>query len=231
MRPCEACVGQCCKHYAVNLNGHDVWRIASTLRLAPEQFVTIGQESQPTPVGFRLDATKMTFALVLAKRQGPDGIQQCTFLANLGGGISRCGIYPHRPAACRVFPAKLVRGSVAFREDVVCPKGSWNVAALDLSMWRKLLLRSHMEWALYATVVRHWNEAAVVTPRGEMRTPKEFFRFLSDRHATLEKLEGGLSSQEMDEVIARWGQRSQPGAGEAAWERFAGRVDEAFSAI
>ncbi len=229
MQPCGSCVGQCCKRYAVNLNGHDVRRIASALRLAPEKFVVIGQEAAPTPAGFRLGADTATFALVLARREASDGTR-CTFLADIGG-ISLCDIYPHRPAECRVFPAMLVHGSVTFREEVVCPKGSWNGAALDLSMWRKLLLRSHMEWALYATVVRHWNDVAVATPRGEMRAPREFFQFLSARYATLEELERGLSSQDMDDVIGCWGQRSQPGAGEAAWERFAGRVDEAFSAI
>jgi Fe-S-cluster containining protein len=224
MRPCETCVGECCRRYFVNLNGHDVWTIATSLRLAPEQFIDLAQEDEPTGIGFRLDATKMTFAMVLNKRPGPDGVQQCDFLMNLGGGIGRCGIYPHRPAACRVFPAQLRHGAVAFREDVVCPKGSWNVAGIDLPAWRASLLRSHMEWAIYTSVVSLWNERTAGTPRGEMHTPSEYYSFLMERYDRLAGIERELTPPEMHAIVTGWGQRAGAVA-ETPWERFLRRVE------
>src|ERR1700674_3020357 len=192
MRPCETCIGDCCRQYFVSLTGHDVWSIATGLQLSPEQFVNVAQEHEATGVGFKLDATKTTFSMVLGKYPGPDGRQQCTFLMNLGDGSGRCGIYALRPAACRVFPAQLRDGGVVFRDEIVCPKGSWDVAALDLPAWRTSLLRSQMEWAIYGSVVRHWNQQAVSTPRGEMRTPKEYYAYLLDRYERLAELERGL---------------------------------------
>jgi Fe-S-cluster containining protein len=228
MRPCEGCAGECCKHYLVGLSGHDVWSIATQMHLAPAQFVTIAQEHEATGVGFKLDATKMTFSLVLAKRPGSDGRQQCIFLMELADGVGRCGIYPSRPSACRVYPAQLRDGAVTFRDGIVCPKGAWNVPAGELPPWRTQLLRSQMEWAVYATVVHHWNEQAVLTPRAEMRTPDEYYAYLLDRYQRLSKLEAELPSGQLKAVIDRWGERDAT-PGEAPWERLLTRVEQAIA--
>ena len=218
MRSCEACTGECCKFYLVNLSGRDVWNIASSQHMSAPQFVEIAQEAQTTPTGFHLDATKMTFGLVLAKRPGPDGRQQCSFLVTLESGIGRCGIYPHRPAACRVFPAQLRDGAVAFREQIVCPTDSWNLAASELPPWRNALLRSNMEWALYASVVSRWNESALRTPRGEMRTPDEYYAYLMACYARLDAIERAQGESEMDAIVRGWGQETA--GDEAPWQRF-----------
>jgi Fe-S-cluster containining protein len=227
MRPCESCIGECCKHYYVNLNGHDVRRLSVAAGLAPTQFVTLAQESEPSEVGFKLDATRLTFSLMLEKRPGPDGTQQCTFLVNRDDGIGRCGVYEARPAACRAFPAKLHNGSVIFRQNVVCPKGSWEIPDLDLAAWRTVLMRSKMEWAVYGTVVNRWNQEARAIPRGEMRTPEEFFDFLSVRYERIEALERACATRELEAIIDGWGQTSGDGS-PCAWERFAGQVSEAL---
>lgn len=225
MHPCELCTGECCKAYYVSLSGYDVWTIATGLALAPEQFVEIAQEHEATALGFKLDATKMTFAMLLGKRPGPDGRQQCVFLMNVGNDIGRCGIYALRPSACRVFPARLRDNTVTFRENVVCPKGSWNVAGIDLPKWRTLLLRSRMERAIYASVVHRWNEHAEQTPRGEMRTPNEYYGYLMEQYARLTALERETEPEAMEAVINRWGQRDDATHGEAAWERFLSRAE------
>ena len=228
MRPCEGCVGECCKHYLVGLSGHDLWTIATEMHLAPGQFVTIAQEHEATGVGFKLDATKMTFSLVLAKRPGSDGRQQCIFLMELADGVGRCGIYPSRPSACRVYPAQLRDGAVTFRDGIVCPNGAWNVPAADLPPWRTQLLRSQMEWAVYATVVHHWNDQAILTPRAEMRTPDDYYGYLLDRYERLDKLERAMPSDERQAVVDRWGERLGT-PGEAPWERFLTRVEQAIA--
>lgn len=219
MRPCETCTGACCKVYFVNLNGHDVWSIASELRMTPQQFVIIAQETESSPIGFHLDAAKTTFAMVLDKRPGPDGLQQCVFLMNLGGDIGRCGIYPHRPAACRVFPGELRRGAVSFREAVTCPKGSWNVAGIDLPVWREALLRSHMEWSIYASVVSCWNERASKTPAGETRTPQEYYDYLIGRYERLAALDRSLPGARLNEIVRSWGQEGAD-TQERPWRRY-----------
>lgn len=225
MRPCETCTGECCKRYFVNLSGFDVWKIATALQMSPSQFAVLAQEEEPSPVGFRLDSTKTTFSLVLDKRPGPDGVQQCIFLMNLSGGCGRCGIYPHRPAACRVFPAHLYHGAVAFRDNIVCPDGSWNIAGIDLPAWRKALLRSHMEWAIYAAVVSRWNEQARQTPRDETRTPAQYYTFLLDRYDRLAALERELTDRDMEQVVTGWGQRDRAESGAPAWEQFFGKIE------
>jgi Fe-S-cluster containining protein len=228
MRPCENCAGECCRQYFVSLSGHDVWTIATATRLAPEQFITIAQEQEATGIGFKLDATKTTFSLVLAKRPGSDGRQQCNFLMELGG-VGRCGIYPSRPSACRVFPAQLRHGAVEFRDGVCCPKGAWNVAGNDLAAWRSLLLRSHMEWGVYATIVHYWNAQAARTPRAEMRTPNDYYAYLLDRYERLSALERDMPSQELQAVVGRWGQRDGAPVGEAPWERFLTKVEQTIA--
>jgi Fe-S-cluster containining protein len=229
MRPCEGCAGECCKHYVVGLSGHDVWTIATQLHLAPGQFVTIAQEHEATGIGFKLDATKMTFSLVLAKRPGSDGRQQCTFLLELPDGTGRCGIYPLRPSACRVYPAQLRDGDVVFRDGIVCPKGAWNVPSDDLPAWRTSLLRSQMEWAVYATVVHHWNEQAVLTPRAEMRTPDDYYVYLLDRYERVHALERELPSSEMHALVDGWGEHAGTPAGETRWERFLTSVEQTIA--
>jgi Fe-S-cluster containining protein len=223
MRPCEACIGECCRRYFVNLNGHDVRRIAAATGLPPADFVVFGQEATATPAGLRLDATKTTFNLVLEKRPDADGRQACVFLHVGPSGAGRCRVYEARPAACRAFPARLVGDAVTFRENIVCPQDSWVSPEPHPEAWRKVLLRSRMEWGVYAVVVARWNDRAAATPRGEMRTPEEFYDFLCARYQRIAALEC-QSAGDMDEIIERWGQRS--GDSERLhWERFAGDVD------
>jgi Fe-S-cluster containining protein len=222
MRPCESCIGECCRHYFVNLNGHDVRRISAATGLPPADFVNLGQEATATPVGFRLDATRTTFNLVLAKRQDADGRQACAFLDIGPEGAGRCSVYASRPAACRAFPARLNGDTVIFRDDAICPQDSWTGTDPDLRAWRDVLLRSRMEWGVYAAVIGRWNERAAGTPRGEMRTPDEFYEFLFTRYERIEALES-QSACEMDEILAGWG---QPNEGtQQPWERFATRIE------
>jgi Fe-S-cluster containining protein len=223
MRPCAACIGECCRHYFVSLNGHDVRRIAAASGLAPTEFVVLGQEATATPAGFRLDATRTTFALVLEKHQSFDGRQACVFLDIGPNGAGRCRIYEARPAACRAFPARLLGDSVTFRDDIVCPQDSWASPVPNPDEWRKILLRSRMEWAVFAAVVARWNERATATPRGEMRTPQEFYDFLFARYERIAALESQFA-RDMDEIVERWGQRSDEGD-RSLWERFASAVD------
>ena len=53
----------------------------------------------------------------------------CVFWMPFGETSGRCGIYAHRPQVCRTYPATLVDGEVARRDDVLCPAGAGARAA------------------------------------------------------------------------------------------------------
>ena len=81
---------------------------------------------------------------------------------------------------------------------------------------------------MYAAVVHHWNEQAVLTPRAEMRTPDEYYAYLLDRYERLSKLEAELPNGHLEAVVDRWGERDGT-PGEAPWERLLTRVEQAIA--
>lgn len=78
---CTRCAN-CCKTMKPNLIEADIKRIAKHLGLSREAFVETYLESDPEEGGYRMRALP------------------CPFLGEDG----RCGIYEHRPRACREFP-------------------------------------------------------------------------------------------------------------------------------
>ncbi len=226
-RPCERCTGECCKAYIVGLCGYDVWTIATALRLEPTQFAVVITEESPSPSGFRLDASPTTHSLILAKKQTEAEERiPCTFLMELPGGNGRCGIYPHRPLACRNYPAYLHRGSVAIRENIECAPGSWNLTTLDMPAWRSELLRSQMEWGIYATVVQRWNGEMI---GGRHRAGGDAFErycgYVMDAYRRLDALRRETGEAELARIAQRWGQRSARESGEDSWRGFLARAE------
>lgn len=170
---CTSCSGDCCRRYLVHISGRDAVTIARGQALAFEQFVDVVAEANATPTGFALDGSGATFALSLRRRT--DGA--CSFLVALTDGSQRCGIYPHRPLTCAVFPLRLYRGSVDIRPDVICEPNGRRITAVDLPRARALLVRSSFEWNAYAKVVAAWNAALNAT--GEKRTVGAYFDYIT----------------------------------------------------
>jgi Fe-S-cluster containining protein len=237
---CEGCNGRCCYHYIVPVTGYDAYTIASAQNLSMEQFLTYVPEEKATAWGFCLDQTKTTYSLVLNKQRSRRKKKPCIFLISLPGGYGRCGIYPHRPLVCQTYPAVLHNGSVDIREDVACPKDSWNIAAMDLPTWRLSLLRMEMEYAIYHLIVSQWNERVKNGPAGGSYSILQYFAYLMNVYYRLEQLKHSISSEEMSLITRTWGQRPpdasiQDAAGyeadqnQTSWERFLDQVQQVIA--
>jgi Fe-S-cluster containining protein len=159
---CRSCTGTCCYDIVVHVTPFDVWRIASEQALSPLEIVE-PREVQPREgpaagaFGARLDATERRFRCVL--RKSPQEPLACQFLLRLGGGQNRCGIYPHRPRVCAVYPFTISRGSVDMRDDARCGAGDWNLALLDYAAKRRELAVYDAEWHAAAGIAAVWNDA------------------------------------------------------------------------
>ena len=240
IRACDRCDGRCCYNYTVLVTGYDAWLIASAQRLALEQFLVQTAETKRTAAGFAIDHTDATYAIALSRREGPTERTPCIFLMQLPGGHGRCGIYPHRPAACRVFPAELQKGSVAIREDAVCPPGSWNIAAMDLPAWRMSLLRAHLEWAIYYLVVKRWNEAVAASPSGAVCSPLQYYAYLMNVYHGMEPARREVDETHMNAIVTGWASSQRmpdgipadesAGAAMPPWRRYLDRIEAAVAA-
>jgi Fe-S-cluster containining protein len=156
--PCDTCDESCCRSYIVTVTGLDVFRISRGLRLAPERFV-VAVELQPSDHGFRIDTGSNLHRLALDKRADPGREGWCVFWEPADSGAGRCGIYRHRPGVCRTYPATLVDGEVALRDDVLCPAGSWGPASGLLSdIWRRRAEQQYAELEIDAMVNTWWND-------------------------------------------------------------------------
>ena len=161
--PCATCHEGCCREYLVTVTGLDVYRIARGLGLAPAQFTVAVPIVNPSVAGFRLGPTDARFQLALDKRRDPPREGWCVFWLPFGDGAGRCGIYPHRPQVCQTYPATMIDGEVARRDDVLCPAGSWGPgSALMGEAWRRRAERQFAEFELDGIVNRRWNELAAI---------------------------------------------------------------------
>jgi len=235
--PCDSCNGRCCHYGVVPVTGYDAWAIASAQHLSMEQFLVFLPEEERT-AGFRLDQTETTYTLALNKRPSRRKHKPCIFLFSLPGGHDRCMVYPHRPLVCQTFPAFLHHGSVAIRgEDTVCPKGIWNVAAMDLPEWRLCLLRMEMESAIYHLIVSQWNECVEKGPSDAPYSVIQYFSYLMNAYNRLDRLRNSIPEEEMATIVCRWGRQATAPKGsssqevgrdedEMPWQRFLTRVQE-----
>jgi Fe-S-cluster containining protein len=163
--PCSRCSEGCCKEYLVTVTGLDVYRMTRGLGLAPSQFAVAVPVQAAGAEGFRLDAGEDRFRLALDKQRDPARAGWCVFWMSFGTTSGRCGIYSHRPQVCRTYPATLVDGEVARRDDVLCPAGSWGPgSALVSDEWRRLTERQYAELEIDVLVNRRWNSCDLPSP-------------------------------------------------------------------
>lgn len=164
VRSCVDCGGRCCTVYIVPLTGDDMWTIVQAQLLAPAQFIQAEPEEHASDTGFLLRATGQTYGLALQHHRPRRTVRACVFLLQLRDGVQRCGIYAHRPLACRTYPMVLRSDGVSLREDMLCPSGSWADLPSDDVAWCAHLERQEARWQRYARVVGVWN--AVVRGAG-----------------------------------------------------------------
>jgi Fe-S-cluster containining protein len=164
------------------------------------------QRPVKTAEGFYLSSGDHPYYLVLAKKGPPSRftrLKHCIFLMELAGGAQKCGIYPQRPAACRVYPMGIMRGEVGVARNAICPPGSWFEEELRQPAWPATIKRSYLETDVYAHVVARWN-ALVESAGGEVFTANEYFSYLMNVYSALAWLEGEIGAEEMARIEAGW---------------------------
>jgi len=195
---CTTCSGDCCRQYLVHVSGRDAVTIARGQGLALEQFVDVVPGAGLAAAGFTLDPSGELLGLAL-RRHG-DGA--CTFLVALTDGSYRCGIYPHRPLTCAVFPLRLHRGSVDIRPDVICEPSGRRITTVDLPQARAQLVRAAFEWAMYARVVEAWNAARA--PRRERIAEGRYFAYVVAVYDAIDAALAELPTATHSAAVEHW---------------------------
>ena len=186
--PCATC-GACCRSHLVPVSGQDVWRLSTSQRLGPEEFCVLCPEAEPRPEAFLLQANGQRFSLALDKKGRFALTKPCIFLMELPNGLTRCGVYDHRPAACRAYPMSLQRGGIAQQPESLCPPDAWPAGEEKRPRWAAALRQLAFEQDVYARVVARWNARVTAHP-GATFTSREFFGYLLnvyDRFAQLDQ--------------------------------------------
>jgi|GEM_PF-472705 len=205
LSPCGQCSRRCCAEYTVTVTGFDIYRIAATLKMAPEQFIIYFPAGKDSEEGFKLDQSGDTYCVALDKAPGEAPYHPCVFLLELPGGFSRCGIYSCRPQVCRTFPAYLDGDAVSLRHDVLCPEGTWKLSQMNLDLWRRRLCHFRMERDIYSYVVEWWNGRVDRAEPGRQFYIQEYYAFLMNVYSRLEDLKETVSEKEWSRVLFEWG--------------------------
>jgi hypothetical protein len=167
----------------VMLSGYDLWRLQRALGVPWDDLVTVGVAFGD---GFRLDGGPTRYGFRL--KQKPSGA--CTFLVELPGGHSRCGVRGTMPAACRVYPyhVNLVEEwyDVYFGGNAVCPPAEayqWKQRAPSVL---PQLDEEVGERALYQRVLARWDTRVEAPVEAEA-----FVRFTARVYEAIEPLRRG----------------------------------------
>jgi len=173
---CAACTtSRCCVVFDPELTGADLYRLVTGLGLEARDVAELRpvHADQAGPDAIHLgDARAWDLRLrptgALSGHQGPGGRRRCGFLADLTrperpdlAPASRCGVYAHRPAACRLFPSDLTAfGVMVGNPEGVCPPRAWAQERADLPTLETLHLIAREERARFRAFLCEWNAAS-----------------------------------------------------------------------
>jgi Fe-S-cluster containining protein len=175
---CAGCRGNCCRRYKVGVTAADVRTLAAGTALRPSDFLRLLETDDE---GFRLRPGGPAMELYLIRR---DETGACVFLMEIAPDKARCGVYAHRPLVCSTFPTTLQRGAVRVRQDTVCGPDSWNLAAMDVTTYRRDLTRNRAAWAEHRQIVSAWNAAIDASSREA--SAEELYEYLMNYPAHAE---------------------------------------------
>jgi Fe-S-cluster containining protein len=205
VKPCSTC-NRCCTEYTVSITGFDAWLISRRLELALPSFLVhylVGDDAQR---GFLLAPDGPRHELALSKVGTFKAGSPCVFWLELADGRGRCAVYAVRPHVCRTYPAYLQDDTVLLRDDVLCPTGSWHLAAMDLPVFRERLYRFRMEQDIYDYVVSAWNRR--VDRLGAVRPLEEYYAYLMSVYDALDAVRQAVPDSASARLVATWGSRS-----------------------
>lgn len=182
---CQNCEPRsCCYHYRVHLTGDDLFRIASLLDLAPEQFVTWVETPSDDPEGFALDASGDRYALVLAKSSDPRRFGGCVFLVRSNDGAHRCGLDDLKPSQCALYPAYVHEGMVRVINNPAGCWRTWSVAELDVATEHQRADYYAEQKVQYQHCIKAWNERVTNYPNRQFEF-REFCDHVQNHYARL----------------------------------------------
>jgi Fe-S-cluster containining protein len=203
MGQCATCHAGCCRSFVVPLTGADILRVISQQKLSFWDFVcrwadphgSIALKYAPH-FHFR-DQPDTPFVISLVQEQSRvfPGTTRCKFLAEGAQsaehplGISHCGIYGARPAACRVFPTRFDHsGELAVIHDIpkagregghpvyqLCPR-AWKPEDLDPLQQVQDLALTKFEMNFFFKLAAAWNAKP-----GEWRLFPDFLQLVYAR--------------------------------------------------
>lgn len=211
------CAGSCCRSCIVNVCGYDVWRLAASQRLRPEQFVVVFPHEELAGDSFLLGVDLPPVGLALDKRgRGREGqfraSNPCIFLVRLQDGTERCGTYSHRPLACQAYPMSIWGGEVYQRGDVLCPAGAWQLDGEHQAPWLEMFQRVRMHFDIYAEVVARWNARVLLAGNGARFDAHEYFSYLMNVYDRLERHTMSVGPDAIETVISTWPGLPRPAA-------------------
>lgn len=169
---CGDCAGKCCRSYRVRVHAGDVRALVAGTGLRPSDFIWLVEDPAS---GFRLRPGGPTMDLHLQRRSETGA---CVFLMEIAPDKARCGVYAHRPLVCSNFPTTLLQGAVAIRQETVCGRDTWNLAAMDLPSYRRGHVRDMVGWTEHERIVQAWN--ASVDASGKEATADQLFDHLQN---------------------------------------------------
>lgn len=175
---CPTCTtARCCVVFDPELTGHDVLRLLS-LGLDTQDFAVLRPTriDQAGPDGL-LDVDGCAWDLRLARTGSADlqptavdprdDSRRCGFLVTLGGA-SRCGVYTHRPMACRTFPSAMTSfGIIVATPEAICPPGAFAQERADLPALLAIHRIARLERDAFRAFAAHWNAQSP-----ELRDPR-----------------------------------------------------------
>jgi Fe-S-cluster containining protein len=214
--PCNGCHAGCCRSFAIPLTGADILRIERELGLSFWEFVCRWEDrdgrisSGQAPHFHFADEPATPFAICLLQDQSRTfpGTSCCRFLDEQPRtlehplGTAQCGIYEHRPSACRVFPTRFnATGDMAVLHDVperarpdregdayqLCPR-PWEVSDVDPLAAPQDLIVLRYEMQFFREVAAVWNRSP-----GDWRIFPEFLRAVYS-HRVLRETPGELAA-------------------------------------
>ena len=151
--PCAGCEVSCCKEYVVQLNGHDIYRLSTSVELPLRKYIELRRSKDRCGVLIKDSAEVDFYELTLA--HGPRG---CIFLEQKGKQLE-CGVHPSKPGVCLGYPFARSRGTIVQIPEKLCPV-DWEIDREVERQVSSVIREFHEEWFVYEELVGDWNSGS-----------------------------------------------------------------------
>jgi Fe-S-cluster containining protein len=171
---CSTCrTARCCVVFDPELTGADLARLTE-LGLHPDDIADLRpvHAALAGPDAIHLGDAR-TWDLRLRRTSAPAhpspdptlDPRRCGFLVTLGEGRARCGVYAHRPLACRLFPSDLTRfGVMVLTPEAICPPDAFAQERADLPTLHTLHLIARAERFAFRHFLATFNRLPLAGP-------------------------------------------------------------------